>query len=97
MHELSGVAAPVANSLLRMLSRYQFKPGCDRPFNSQAAPIANSLLRMLSRYQFKPGCDRPFNSQPVNIAKILNLKPNLHASVTIFNKARTPPNLKSPA
>ncbi|MEG4406009.1 hypothetical protein [Microcoleus sp. MON2_D5] len=28
-----------------MLSRYQFKPGCDRPFNSQAAPVANSLLR----------------------------------------------------
>ncbi|MEG4008378.1 hypothetical protein QUA41_22160 [Microcoleus sp. Pol11C1] len=80
-----------------MLSRYQFKPGCDRLFNSQAAPLANSLLRMLSRYQFKPGCDRPFNSQPVNIAKILNLKPNLRASVTIFNKARTAPKLKAPA
>ncbi|MEG4506540.1 hypothetical protein QUA81_23240 [Microcoleus sp. F6_B4] len=87
MTYLVQAAAPVANSLLRMLSRYQFKPGCDRPFNSQPAPVANSLLRMLSRYQFKPGCDRPFSSQPVNIAKILNFKPNLRASVTIFNKA----------
>ncbi|WP_150111613.1 hypothetical protein [Oscillatoria nigro-viridis] len=80
-----------------MLSRYQFQPGCDRPFHSQAAPVANSLLRMLSRYQFQPGCDRPFHSQPVNLAKILNFKPNLRASVTIFNKPRTAPNVKSPA